>query len=727
MNLAFRCDWPEAASRGDLRRPPRDTQSDGSTQGSDAMNAFDWGWLKINLDEGFSPHNVALLLWAGLAVLTVSLTVLARTRWGQAQPLSKCVFLSLYAHFLLGGYAYTTQVILAPPLAPRDSVIRLTDISPVRDDQAGEHHEQWPTGEPDSNARSVAPWENSANSELLLPNALTPERQEAAPIIEPTRNVEMSEPDVLAMAPTDAPLTEEAPERPVPQAPLPLDPVAAADAAPATEIEQPAPPMPQPEMANNAQPDLPGMSELARVDVPSTESPPTRQPATADLPREFLENAGGLQRLTDAMPAELASALRGSQDELQAATGRDGDPARGTNQTGVATPTTSGQTGARFSSSGQALGAAVAALPIPRRLGDGAAMPDLYRLRMGEGRALAARELGATPDTEAAVELALQWLAANQEKDGRWSAARHGAGREDKVLGHDRSGAGGKADPAVTALALLAFLGAGQTHLEGPYRTNVQHGLEYLLRIQRNTGDLSSEAEFFARMYCHGMASLALSEALALTGDERLRPFVERAVAFSLACQHSTNGGWRYQKGDLGDMSQFGWQVMALKSAELAGVPVPQTTHDGMRRFLRGASSGAQGGLASYRAGERVSRTMTAEALACRYFLDGEPAPPLRREATHFILEELPQDGRANFYYWYYATLALFQTQDDTWSTWNAALQQQLLTRQRRDGDAAGSWDPVCIWGGYGGRVYTTATACLCLEVYYRYLPITAN
>jgi hypothetical protein len=251
--------------------------------------------------------------------------------------------------------------------------------------------------------------------------------------------------------------------------------------------------------------------------------------------------------------------------------------------------------------------------------------------------------------------------------------------------------------------------------------------LEFLLRTERADGDLSGDSEFYARMYCHGMASLALSEALALTGDQRLLPFVERAVAFSLACQHSTNGGWRYQKGDLGDMSQFGWQVMALRSAELAGIAVPQTAHNGMRRFLRSASSGAHGGLASYRAGERVSRTMTAEALACRYFLDGEPPSNLRREAAAFLLEDPPQDGRPNFYYWYYGTLALYQTQDDHWDMWNTALQEQLLRRQRTEGDAAGSWDPDCIWGGYGGRVYTTAMGCLCLEVYYRYLPLTAN
>jgi hypothetical protein len=468
------------------------------------------------------------------------------------------------------------------------------------------------------------------------------------------------------------------------------------------------------------------MSELARIDVPAPEPMPTRQPGSAELPKELFDNAGGLQRLADALRADAADAIRGEQDSLNESGGRDGDGAPGASRAGNDPAVTSGQPGARFAASGgAAVGAAVAAMPIPRRLGDGGEMPNLYRLRVGEGRALAARELGATPETESAVEAALQWFATHQEPDGRWSAAHHGAGREDKVLGHDRGGAGGKADTAVTALALLCFLGAGHTHLEGPYSTHVQQGLEFLLRQERNNGDLAGDAEFFARMYCHGMASLALSEALALTGDHRLKPFVERAVSFSLSCQHPTNGGWRYQKGDLGDMSQFGWQVMALKSAELAGAPIPQATRDGMYRFLRSASSGVHGGLASYRSGERTSRTMTAEALACRYFLDGEPGPNLRREAISYIMEQPPQAGQPNFYYWYYATLAIFQTQDENWSSWNAALQQQLLTRQRRDGDAAGSWNPDCIWGGYGGRVYTTAMGCLCLEVYYRYLPLT--
>jgi hypothetical protein len=94
------------------------------------------------------------------------------------------------------------------------------------------------------------------------------------------------------------------------------------------------------------------------------------------------------------------------------------------------------------------------------------------------------------------------------------------------------------------------------------------------------------------------------------------------------------------------------------------------------------------------------------------------------REGVEFILQELPGTRQSNLYYWYYATLALYQLGGQGWQRWNAALKETLLATQRHDGDLAGSWDTTDVWGGYGGRVYTTALGALCLEVYYRYLPL---
>jgi hypothetical protein len=115
---------------------------------------------------------------------------------------------------------------------------------------------------------------------------------------------------------------------------------------------------------------------------------------------------------------------------------------------------------------------------------------------------------------------------------------------------------------------------------------------------------------------------------------------------------------------------------------------------------------------------------MTAEAMVCRLFLELRLDPATVEEAVRTIMSEPPQTGTMNLYYWYYATLALFQLKGPAWEDWNTQLQQRLLASQERAGPNAGSWPTNTVWGGYGGRVYTTAMATLCLEVYYRYLPI---
>jgi hypothetical protein len=102
-------------------------------------------------------------------------------------------------------------------------------------------------------------------------------------------------------------------------------------------------------------------------------------------------------------------------------------------------------------------------------------------------------------------------------------------------------------------------------------------------------------------------------------------------------------------------------------------------------------------------------------------------------EATSRLLVARPDPSQLNFYYWYYATLALHHQQNtndaaaQAWQAWNSALTTVLLDTQVASGPDAGSWHPNTVWGGYGGRVYTTAVAALSLEVYYRYAPAPAD
>jgi hypothetical protein len=112
-------------------------------------------------------------------------------------------------------------------------------------------------------------------------------------------------------------------------------------------------------------------------------------------------------------------------------------------------------------------GAGSTLTPVKTTSAGGNAVPRLYHDRTAGDRDAVARRRGGSAESEAAVQAALNWLAANQSSDGRWDADRFGAGQERNILGQDRQGAGARADTAMTGLALLAFLGAGNTHLEG--------------------------------------------------------------------------------------------------------------------------------------------------------------------------------------------------------------------------------------------------------------------
>ena len=358
-----------------------------------------------------------------------------------------------------------------------------------------------------------------------------------------------------------------------------------------------------------------------------------------------------------------------------------------------------------------------------------ASLPSTYADRFAINRDEIAEQGGGSAQTERAVRAALGWLAQAQSENGGWDASRFGAGVERRVLGEDRRGAGQNADTGVTGLALLAFLGSGHTHRHGDYKHEVASGLEYLRQRQRSDGALHGDAQLFARMYCHSMATFAVCEALALTKDQRLEPMARAAVRYTLSMQHPSDGGWRYRRGDTGDTSQLGWQLMTLKSAELAGIDIPATSWSLVERYLRRVRRGNTGGLASYRPEAPASRTMTAEALFCRQLLlqsgYGGISGSELNEALRWVSQEQPSSALRNLYYWYYATLALHHAKDESeisgqvWEDWNRSLTTVLLTTQQNDG----SWPEDTTWGGYGGRVYTTALSAMCLEVYYRYVP----
>jgi len=392
-------------------------------------------------------------------------------------------------------------------------------------------------------------------------------------------------------------------------------------------------------------------------------------------------------------------------------------------------------------------------------------LPDIYRLRQVDQRGDAARRAGATQASEQAVAASLAWLAEQQLASGAWPMVESVLGEDPEPMRFtekndpeeearqrlERSQSGLQAESGVTALAILAYLGAGHTSEDPQYGRTVSRGLKWLVAQQVRTrpqdadsqrrydGFLGGKANRFARMYCHGMATIALGEAYGMTRDPVLKEPLEKALRYIVRMQYP-DGSWRYsdwqnQRNATGDMSLFGWQVMALKSAQTAGIELPnkgiEKALDRARQFLvsrrnemRGRDGSRTGGLASYRPGERPRPAMTAESLFCWQLLGAAPNDPAMVEAVESLRRNPPRLATQDIYYWYYGTLAMFQHGGIEGEEWTRAMQDTLVSSQRQQGDESGSWDPRRPWGDYGGRIFSTAMSTLCLEVYYRYLPM---
>ncbi len=339
--------------------------------------------------------------------------------------------------------------------------------------------------------------------------------------------------------------------------------------------------------------------------------------------------------------------------------------------------------------------------------------PAAFAGRRGEGRRRGLAKNGGSAASEAAVAGGLAWLARHQAPDGSWRFDLSGC-RCDGACRHPGTVT---STTAATGIALLPFLGAGHTHEEGTHRETVTRGIYYLMsRLQATPrgGDLSE-----GTMYGHGVATLALAEALGMTGDRMLVPYVRDAVRFIETSQDLHGGGWRYLPGQAGDTTVTAWQLAALKSAAFAGVAVPSPTVDGVCRFLDRVQVRDGEGYGYLSPQDRPCTS--AIGLLCRIYTTWPDKAALDRG-----LARLAKRGpdREAVYQNFYLSQALLLHQHVLWERWNKQHRDQLVARQDRIGHEAGSWSFADADTAPGGRLGHTALAILTLEVYYRLLPI---
>jgi len=362
--------------------------------------------------------------------------------------------------------------------------------------------------------------------------------------------------------------------------------------------------------------------------------------------------------------------------------------------------------------------------------GDGGSGGGLGLRGSGKKRALA--RFGGSKETEKAVNAALAWLARHQDANGSWNAARYRDPRADRVV----------CRVGCTGLALLAFLGAGHTSKTGDFKDNVSRAQSWLMGRQKPNGLIAEKTGggMAAAGYNHAIAGLALAEAYGMTREPQLRNSAQAAVNYSTRVHQVPYSGWRYDPRKDSDTSVTGWFVMQLKSAQMSGLRIDGIGFQGASRFLSTVTT--REGLVGYRK-PTGTPCMTAVGMVCRQFMGVRNTESLMRKGEKYILKHPPDwplaarspkgsaVGDRGLYYWYYATLAMFQQGGAGWKKWNATMKRALVPKQRRGGprdgsrnDIAGSWNPAGWADRSGGRVMSTALGALTLEVYYRYLPL---
>lgn len=310
---------------------------------------------------------------------------------------------------------------------------------------------------------------------------------------------------------------------------------------------------------------------------------------------------------------------------------------------------------------------------------------------------------------DAAISRGLDFLASQQNPDGSF---------------------GPKQKPAITGLALMSFLAAGQTADVGRHGAIIRGAIEYLVSSAGRDGSFNPDHEE-KPMYAQGIATLALAEAYGVEENEDYRrkiagvlsrsvPMILKAQSVKKAAQFE--GGWRYTVNAAdSDLSFSGWNALALRSCQEAGLRVPA---DAVRRageFVLKCFDSKSKGFA-YQPDGKASVGATAVAVLCLHVLDDPSTNFARRRETDlgaaFLESNRVTEKTPNLYYvTYYTTQAAWQLGGAAWSRIAYPDLARLLKLQQTDG----GW-PASDEGP--GRAYTTSMALLSLTVSYHLLPI---
>ena len=292
---------------------------------------------------------------------------------------------------------------------------------------------------------------------------------------------------------------------------------------------------------------------------------------------------------------------------------------------------------------------------------------------------------------------------------------------------------GGKYPIASTALAGLAFLGAGHDYEAKPYSPTLKACLNYILQNQdsrgfiQETGGRSPNPQTLMHQHC--FALLFLTQIYGELPPDLQRD-VKSAVGNGIQClirAQSWRGGWDYDPlaGRNRDEASITIGVLqCLRAARNAGFFVPSEMIEGAISYVRKCHKPRTGGFvySLSRQRNRDSFSLTAAAISTLQAAGLYDSRELRRGLDYLreILDREDWNPRRAvnepffFYGAFYASQVYFQRGGKDWADWYAGLRRALLKDQENDGR----------WEDDYGNELGTALAVLMLEIPYHYLPI---
>jgi hypothetical protein len=371
----------------------------------------------------------------------------------------------------------------------------------------------------------------------------------------------------------------------------------------------------------------------------------------------------------------------------------------------------------------------------------GRQLPQMFAARADVAGAV--QKHGGSAQSEAAVAAGLDWLARHQEPDGSWSCEKFRARCESE--GFKCGGKGGPLyDVGVSSLAVLAFLGAGNSERSGRLQQTVEKGISWL-RSQQDRKGCFGTTEDYRYPFMHAMATLAMVEDAVLSGSTPARDAARRGLEYLMKIRSPQQKGWRYAESPPdSDPTVTAWVVLALKAGQVANIRNSDQGLRGASEFVRKITDDRtfrtgylQKGDLPFRFDAQKTRfspheseSLTACGMTVRIFCGEEPrGSGLLRGQARLLLatppEWNPDSGRIDMFYWQFGTIAMFQLGGEEWTGWYGKLKEAALAGQQQGvpGESCrrGSWDPIDPWGTQGGRVYATAMMLLCLEGPYRF------